>query len=627
MKKTLISRRAMCLLLCALMVVPMLLTACNNSVGNEGDKQAKAAQTLTISLIKEEGMTDAAIGLVEAAINEITEGKYNTHIELQMFTEAEYQDKIVAMSQELDINGAGPEGSYVSSEVIREPGKNYRVEANGDVVEVDEANRTHTVFPTINNTQLDIVLIDSVETYYKLSKGENEKSYLANLTEDLANNGKDMSKHINTTTLDHLKRLNRKLNGELYAIPNNTYYGEYSYMFVNKKYLDELNYDISMVKDLATAKDFLDDIVTKEKYKDVTPVQNFPGFEWVSYFGFDTLLTQRPAAVYDNTVAYQLTDVMASTYYTTCQEMLYNFKKAGKNYTTEAAPDFDKDFAIGFMNGDYTIPEEYADTNKDGVDDYYVVTLAKPNVDNELFESMYAVSAFTRDVSRSFEILSLLQTDETIVNLLAYGVEDVHYEKINGQVVAKNDSEYKMNYRYAGNNFLCLPNSEMSEKELKYSANDWEFAKAHNSNIVIGPYCGFSVLCASYNDYVENVLLDEGCSFVELADKSGVKVVKSDGSDYTKNKKTVIFWYTDVMLRQFEDYSKKYVDSMHNITDESLADYETFADYMKAVAMEFEDSEVYSQITGSASATNNPYSNPYSPAAQYRAFWNNVYAA
>ena len=137
MNKTFISRRAMCLILCALMVVPMLLTACG-TVGNEGDAGAKTAQTLTITMIKDEGMTDEAIAMVERAINDIVEGQYNTHIELQMFTAEEYSDKVLSMSQELHMNGAGSGGSYVSTEVILEEGKEYHKQPNGDTVEIDQ---------------------------------------------------------------------------------------------------------------------------------------------------------------------------------------------------------------------------------------------------------------------------------------------------------------------------------------------------------------------------------------------------------------------------------------------------------------------------------------------------------
>lgn len=620
MNKTFISRRAICLLLCAIMVVPMLFTACSSTVGNEGDEGAKVAMTLTISLIKEEGMTDEAITLVENAINEITEGQYNTHIELQMFTADEYQEKIIAMSQELHLNEAGSGSKYVSSEVILEDGKNYQKQPNGDIVEIDEANRTHTIYPTITNTQLDVLLIDSTETYNKLVAGADFEPYLASLTASMASLGTDMKKHINTTMLNYMSTLNP----ELYAIPNNYYYGEYSYMFLNKKYVDKYNYDPKLITDFATAKNFLTDVAEYEA--DAIPVYNFPGFDWLTYLDFESPLSSRPAVKFDLSAPYVITDVMSTSYYTTCMQMLYDFSKSGKAYVDSETIDFSKDFAVGFMKGDHNVPKELADQNNDGEDDYYVVTLANPYVGNEMFESMYAVSAFTRNVDRSFEILSLLQTNEEIVNLLAYGVEDVHYEVVNDTVVFAEDSTYKVNYRYAGNNFLVLPNENMDEETLKYAENNWAFAKQHNNNLIISPYCGFVIENATFVNYIENAVLDEGYIFVELADKSGVKIVNAKtGKDYVKAGKTTVYWYTDVIVRRYQDICAEYLERMEDF--EAASQYETYAEYLKVLADELEDTEEYSQLTSNSTSTNDTYSNAYSPANQYRAFWMRTYSA
>ncbi len=621
MNKTFISRRAICLLLCAIMVVPMLLTACGSTENLEGDQGAKTAQTLTISLIKEEGMTEEAITLVENAINEITEGQYNTHIELQMFTADEYQDKIISMSQELHMNGAGPGSGYVSSEVVLEEGKDYQKQPNGDTVEIDEANRTHTIYPTLTNTQLDILLIDSAETYSKLATGADMESYLASLSASMGSLGTDMKKHINTTTLNFMS----KLNPELYAIPNNSYYGEYSYMFINKKYVEAFDYDVKLMTDFAATKNFLNDVVSTKGYENVTPVYNFPGFDWLTYLGFESPLSSRPAYTFDTSAPYAITDIMATSYYSTCMQMLYDFSKMGKTYVDSETIDFTKDFAVAFMKGDHNVPKEYADNNNDGEDDYHIVTLSRPYVGNELFESMFAVSAFTRDVDRSFEILSLLQTNETIVNLLAYGVEDVHYEIVNDIVVYAEDTGYKMNYKYAGNNFLLLPNDKMDETTLKYAENNWAFAKEHNNNLLTSPYCGFVMDYATFTDYEDNMFLDDGYILVELDDKSGVKVVeKKTGKDYVKAGKTTIYWYTDVILRRYQDMCAEYMERMEDF--DAASEYATYSEYLKALASEFEATEEYSQVTGNASKTNDTYSNAYAPSSQYRSFWMKVYS-
>ena len=166
----------------------------------------------------------------------------------------------------------------------------------------------------------------------------------------------------------------------------------------------------------------------------------------------------------------------------------------------------------------------------------------------------------------------------------------------------------------------------MSEEELKYAANNWEFAKEHNNKIVISPYCGFALDFASFTDYTSNIFLDDNCEFVELDDKSGVKVVKN-GKDFVKAGKTQIYLYTDVILRRLEDEGAVYLNKLAKFNEEEISKYESFDAYLAALSKEFEESDIYSQFTGNASATNNTYSNAYSPAAQYRAFWTRVYSA
>ena len=622
MNKTLISRRALCLLLCALMIVPVLLTACGGDVVNTGDQTAKTAQTMTIAMIKDEGMTDEAIELVEKAINEITEGQLNTHIELLMFTEDEYQEKVLEMSKELQINRAGPGSKYVSSQVIREEGKNYQVQPNGDTVEIDEANRSHTVYPTLTNTQLDVILINSAETYNKLVAGSNEMSYLSGLAEVVGASGTDMKKKINTTTMNFMS----KINPELYAIPNNTFYGEYSYMLINKEYFDELNYDIGLISDLASAKDFLNDIMNKEEYNSVIPVYNFTGFEFLSYYGFESPLGRPYSTSYSMEVVFGLTDIMKASYYTTAMQLIYDCYKSDNPYVETDTIDFEKDFAIGFMKGGYEVPKTHKDIDGDGTDDYYVVTLSNPHIDNKLFESMYAVSAFTKSVERSFEIVQLLETDERIVNLLAYGVEDVHYEMISGEVVPDEENTYKMNYRYAGNNFLLKPSAAMDEQTKLYAANGWEYAKKHNEKAIMDPYCGFVLRVANFNEYefVEPSLdKPTGGKFVELDDKSGVQVRLPDGSLYKSKGKTMTYLYTDVIVEELRRTSADFVKRMYDF--EEASKYESYAEYLKVLAAEFEATDAYSQATGNATNTNDTYSNPFSPASQYRDYWNKIY--
>lgn len=619
MKKSNLARRVLCLVLGILMLTS-LLTACDNA-GNVTSTEAAKAMTITLTMIKEEGMTDDGIKAVQAALNEITENRYNTHVVLQMFTADEYAEKVMEMSQKLDINNAAAEDStYVSNEVILEEGKIYKQTANGDYYLVDEQNRSHVQYPTLVNTQLDVLFIDDISTYTLLAKGDGETPYLAELGEVIGKSDLPVAKYVNSTLLSHARRVN----GKFLAVPNNSYYGDYSYMLVNKKYFDELNYDISLVTDFSGLESFIFDVANKTEYDKVAPVYNAPDFNFLTYFDFESpLLTQPNALAFDTSNSVKLNNMTRMGFYQTSMEMLYKLSKLPSNrtYKETTEVDFNADFAVAFMDGAHTIPETYKDINNDGTDDYYVVELSRPVVGNEMFSSMYAVSQFSQNKERAFEILALLQADADVVNLLAYGIKNVHYELDNkGVVTFKEDSNYFVDYKKAGNNFLCYPNENMDEATLAYAENEWALAKKHNEKLRISPYCGFYILPSKFSDF-SYFNADETTShyFKELDDKTGVMLVDKDGAPVKDRGLTKIYLYNDVMLAQFEEYSKTFVPRMTDF--EAASDYESYKAYLKALSDEFQATDIFSQIQGVNTGDNNTESNAMSPAGQYNTFY------
>ena len=614
MKKSNLARRVLCAMLGILMLASVL-TACDNSYVSTSTEAAKAV-TVTLTMIKEDGMTQEGILRIQDALNEITENRYNTHVVLQMYTASEYQAKVLEMSQKLDINDAGQEGSsYVSSEIVLEDGQTYKQVANGDYYLVDEANRSHAIYPTLINTQLDVLFIDSVETYTLLAKGAGDRSFLADHSTIIGSSDLPVTKYINSTLLSYAK----KVNGQFRAIPNNYYYGEYSYMLVNKEYFSDFDYDISLVKNFGDLESFIYDIANSEEHSNVTPVYNFNGFKFLSYFDFETPLLLQASTSYSKDAV--LNDMTRMSYYQASMNMLYNLSKlTDRTYKDTNEVDFSADFAVAFMDGDYTIPEKYADPDGDGTDDYHVINLVRPTVENEMFESMLAVSEFSANKERAFQILALLQADVDVVNLLAYGIRGEDYELINGVVEYKEGSNYVMDYRKVGNTFLCLPNDKMDAETAAYAADDWKLAKKHNEKLVISPFCGFYVQDNKLEDYVyydaENP--DSGIKFVETADKTGVMLVDKKGNLVKEKGLTKIYLYNNVMLKQFEEYCATFVPRMTDF--EAAAEYETYKDYLKALSKEFQESEIYSQVTGTNTATNNTYANSLSPRAQFQLF-------
>ncbi len=113
-------------------------------------------------------------------------------------------------------------------------------------------------------------------------------------------------------------------------------------------------------------------------------------------------------------------------------------------------------FAVGVMQGDYEVRDEFGD-------DYYCIVLDRPRMtDADLFSGMWAISEHTVNAERSMEIVQALLTDKTLINTLVYGIEGTHYRAENDGTVVPLGTYY-MNPRYAGNLYNVLPDKTQGQ--------------------------------------------------------------------------------------------------------------------------------------------------------------------
>lgn len=522
------------LILCAVMVLPMLLTACSDGY-RMSDSTAAKATTITITTICEEGTTDEAITLVQNAINSLTESQYNTHVVLRMMTADKYEEFLLSKSEYNYLQGIGAveedepdkkeedkdkEDEEKEVDVQKdESGQQFYITSNGDKHLIDENGRGHVVYPEATENQLDIVLIPSLSLYDKLVYGyeEKEKDDKGNETTKnipyltvLGREGETpfdalLDKYVPSYATSARKALNlifrSDTTGKLsYAIPNNTYFGSYRYLLINKELFDKYQYDLSTVNSMSDLLSFVNDLLVNKE--PVSPLYSYAGYGWQSFLGEDSVLSIPVANSYNTEVPEQPAPVFASSAYRQELSVLRNLKNAGYTWSENediSVESIDKPFGVAVVRGDSTIPEQYKDK-------YYVRVFEKPQLTSEMYNGMYGISSGCAYPARAMEILTLLSTNADIVNLLAYGVEGAHYDLSSGGMVTNRSKDYRINIRYAGNMFLLRQNNEMDEKTLRYSANNWELAKLQNRDLVLNPYCGFEVkMTDSVPSLLENV--------------------------------------------------------------------------------------------------------------------------
>ncbi len=571
-------KRILGIILAVLLVLPtLLMVGCS-----EDDSEVTLVTTditpLTITLytITEDNTSEEARQAVEDEINRITEYEFNTHIILRAFTEDEYAEvleKDLAEAKksyepaEVDENGETIMDTEIKETLetttaeaeTREDGETKRV-----VVKTEQ-----TVYPAEDGTQVDIMLLTSLDQY---------NNYIADgtiqvLDSELISKAALINKYVNST----LMKSTVTLTGT-FGIPTNKLVGEYEYILLRKDLADKYSYDPSQINTITEIQNYAKDMAAN--VAGITPVLDTYGIQpqAISMTGEDSVFGSyvgfNPA---QNTNAMPKNLLDNSSY-----QDEYNAIKTmvASGTITEGEMTEDVNAACVLMKGSAAIPEIYGD-------DYYVSVYKYPTATNEnVFNSVYAVSTYTKSVTRCMEIVRYLTTEPEIANILRYGVEGEHYELDEDTGVAKIISDdYAMNVDYVGNEFLTYPNDRMTEEELVLSADDWAVAKKHNLELAASPYLGFS--SASTEVFFE----DESAmkTYEDMSNEDLVAQVKKIAGEY-----------------------KEKLDSYEGSGSALIA-------YMDTLGAEFEAEPVIK------AAFNNKYTN--SPFARYVAWYKITYAS
>ncbi len=164
-------------------------------------------------------------------------------------------------------------------------------------------------------------------------------------------------------------------------------------------------------------------------------------------------------------------------------------------------PEDGQNAAVSFLDGDSSIKleaerEDTATGKEKGVitrdgREYYVVVAKYPEAsEEELYGNMFCVYAESSYLGRSMEVITRLNTNSELRNLLQYGILGQHYELNDdgtAHLLTSSESEYgiyRMDIEKTGNCFKAIPGEEAG-------ADAWEYAKSQNNDALINPLLGF----------------------------------------------------------------------------------------------------------------------------------------
>ena len=168
-------------------------------------------------------------------------------------------------------------------------------------------------------------------------------------------------------------------------------------------------------------------------------------------------------------------------------------------YGTPAA---NQSAAISFVKGDAKMGQDYkAVMEKVAAGDstaeyiyngraYHVLVAEYPMAtEEELYGNMFAVYENSPYLARAMEVLTYLNTNTEMRDLLQYGIEDYHYERNEDGTVHllsgdRDYGTYRMTLARTGNCFIATPDE-------KTGVDAWRYAKIQNNESLIHPLLGF----------------------------------------------------------------------------------------------------------------------------------------
>jgi len=567
MKKSLLA-----LFLVLVMCLSLFCTSCSSgddetpNVLNTSEADI-TPMTITLYAPTNSTTTKDQVKLVEDAFNKITEAKFNTHIVLNLIPEAEYEDVIYDR-----LEGLREQAAAELEDETKKP----------NVTPLSDNSK----YPGIKDDQLDIFLVNSFETYYALATG----TYYKPASSDEMTEGalyplddalKESATLLNSYTYPYLLRA-AKINDidtgtqGVFGVFNNTVFGEYQYLLLNKELVDKYNYDPENMNDLASISLFLKEVKMNEA--GVIPFLgdiDAPVIYWDdtksllgAYIGTD--LTSSGTI---NATSYLPQPLAPTNLFNSADYRVwlreYNSLFNANCFVEKTDANANSKFAATIITGDVTLSPTYADVygnykvddygfkyiTRDGVD-YYVSVYRRPIANEEnIFNAGYVVSAYTEDVDRCMEIITALNTDATLANLFMYGVQDIHYT-LNAEtgVVTKLTNTYSMDIETVGNIYLLNPSDDMNDFWKFMSANKWQNAKNTNLEAVLSPFAGFT-----FNP--EKPMEDEvedGKVYVDLTFEQAIAEIQKVSPDFFEK----ALKYVETPDMPFADFIKTVYDEV-----------------------------------------------------------------
>jgi putative aldouronate transport system substrate-binding protein len=443
--------------------------------------------TLSLWLPTYEGTSAESIRLVEDALNKISRSSYSTAIELHLIPSDSYEEELDAkMSDVNEILTRSEEERKARKQAEREAKKKGETLAvtETETAETEATESDSVNYAPVSSSQMDVFLIRGYDKFMEYG----EAGALSQIDDELNGTAKLIRSYVYPTFINQ-----STVYGARVAVANNHPLGEYTYLLINKELCDSYFYDPTELTSLVKCQDFIEDVGLNSSITPLLGEAETPGLRYWSADGRYSILATMVLDDQDPTAKLNLRNIFALKAYVNTTQMMKELKERGyigKN------PDA-LDFGVGVVKGTAKDLLKYgvkfdaegkviADESK-----YYVNVLSQPRATTEdVYEAMFAVSTYTKDVRRSMEIIQLINTDPTFRTILQYGVEGVHW-KVDESSPSSDPyikllrDDYNMKLVETGNVFITYPEEGVP---MSY----WVDGQNQNLDSILDPFIRFT---------------------------------------------------------------------------------------------------------------------------------------
>ena len=299
------------------------------------------------------------------------------------------------------------------------------------------------------------------------------------------------------------------IQGEIYGIPSNQVFFKQNYVTVVKEYADAYGLDMSKVHRMEDLDEFFHKV--KDDHEEIFPLALSEAGAMGKMqlaLGFENLAGEfLPGAISVGdeglTVVNQYSLDGVKSYY----ELIHRWAADGivredaAMVSNNGLEDMKAGTAIASVNAAFKPGVEAIEKSNFGGREVVFATLSDPWMTTEsISSSINAVSAKSKHPEEAFRLLTLVNMDETLYNLLCFGIEGEHYTvNEDGTVHVLEDSGYHPNADWAfGNQYLAMPR-EGQDPDI------WEQTKEENQKAERSPALGFSFDTSRVNSQIAAV--------------------------------------------------------------------------------------------------------------------------